>query len=667
MTNAIFMAPTGEWSRRVRSLIAERVTILDLDPEFATTALGTTHVDLVFMEAEFVTDLLIASLHQTRAAYPNCAVVCIAPDEVAERAGDEGTLVPDFWVVVPAVDGQLRAQIAPILACVEGNQSSPTALSRPATGLSRQPGILDTASGRQPQPENVISRAVGRMTGSFDVDKLFAACCDAVQQLTGCVSYCLLWHNAERRRFEVARCEGLSPEIEETCHFATTSALPSLIQQHRGLVTRDMLSQAPEDTPALRELEMCGGVLAMPVSNRGTLRGIIILGPKAIGEPYLVREVETLMMLSASMAAAVRQGELHRELELSNNYIDQILQSMASGIVTLGVDGKIRVCNPCAARALQLDVDGTIGQDIRVLPSPLGDYLYACLRYGEERSRDEVNVSRGAKSLRVSTRRLMDQAGDLIGSMMLVEDISAEKALAEEKRRAERNAVISQIVARFAHELKNPLATIRTFTELLPTRYEDPEFHQFCTEHVARDVHRLDDLVAKLVSLAEPPHPTRELVAVPELLQLAVDRVGLLDEDAPESIQVIPNGTLPQVRVDTNTMAAALAHLLRYGLGPERNAVSVKAELQAGPDGEQPVAISIRATADDQNGIDPRLILEPSYVIDHPNVDLGPSASQRLIESQGGALDAYREDGEMVFRISLIPDAADGTGLTPEE
>jgi len=137
----------------------------------------------------------------------------------------------------------------------------------------------------------------------------------------------------------------------------------------------------------------------------------------------------------------------------------------------------------------------------------------------------------------------------------------------------------------------------------------------------------------------------------------------LLDEHAAQRIQTLANGALPPVNVDSNAMAAAIAHLLRYSVGPNRQNVTVKAELQDGPEGEQPVAIYIRTPVEDIEGMDPRSVLEPSYVIDHPDIDLGPSASQRLVESQGGALDAYRDKNEMVFRISLIP-VAQGRDLT---
>ena len=93
------------------------------------------------------------------------------------------------------------------------------------------------------------------------------------------------------------------------------------------------------------------------------------------------------------------------------------------------------------------------------------------------------------------------------------------------------------------------------------------------------------------------------------------------------------------------------------------------------PSSEQSVLLYIRASDENADIEEPQRLLDPSYVLEHPDIDLGPSASQRLIESQGGVLQAYHEGGEFVFRISLsqAPARADagpnggdaGTWLNP--
>ncbi|MCD6351361.1 MAG: hypothetical protein J7M26_04485, partial [Armatimonadetes bacterium] len=210
----------------------------------------------------------------------------------------------------------------------------------------------------------------------------------------------------------------------------------------------------------------------------------------------------------------------------------------------------------------------------------------------------------------------------------------------------------NQIVARVAHELKNPLATVYTFAELMPAELGDPEF-QHWADLVRRDVHRLDELVTKLMSLAETPGSDQQVVQVPELIARAVKRIEQVDEEAAARIESTLSRDLPMVRVDPEIVAAALAHLLRFGLSSEKDKVQVEARLDSTAEGRQPVSIVVRARRNPALDDDPQRLLDPSYVLDHPELDLGPSASQRLVESQGGALEVDCEDGSLLFRVRL--------------
>ena len=663
MITAVLLSGQGEWVGRLRGVLRKHAAVLELSPEMVPgVALGGLPMDLVVVEAEYLTDTVIAALVQVKAAHPDSVTVCVSAEDAAERAEAEGTLTPDFWIIVPATDLQLRTQIEMVVTYVDsarqrtaGPHSTQPTAAHPAVYPAGPVALASSSAAQVSRPESALYRMIGRMTGSVDTDYLLSTYCDAVHEMTQCVSYCLLWHSPEDSEFRIARSQGLSPMVQEVCRLSPSDPLPVWLQRGRGIVSRDALMEMAEGGTVLRELDMCGGVLAVPLFCEGILRGIMAIGPKAIGTPYLVSEAEALFVLSANMATAVRQAELHQELQSRNRYIDQVLSSMESGLVTIGADKKIRVCNPYAARVLRLTKENLVGSELRSLPAPLGDYLYACLAYDEERSREVLSVWGGQITLRVSTRRLTDHAGAVIGSMMLLEDITTERELAEERRNVERNEIIHQVVARFAHELKNPLATIHTFAELLPTRVDDPEFQQYWSDYVRRDVHRLDDLVAKLVSLSEQPASNRQIVELPELVRLAIARLALLDEAAPSCIVSTLGTGLPSVHVDTNVMAAALSHLLRHGLGQRRKPVVVNAEVSGSTSGAQPISLYIRASDENADLDEPQRLLDPSYVLEHPDIDLGPSASQRLIESQGGTLQAYHEGGEIVFRISLSP------------
>jgi DNA-binding NtrC family response regulator len=85
-----------------------------------------------------------------------------------------------------------------------------------------------------------------------------------------------------------------------------------------------------------------------------------------------------------------------------------------------------------------------------------------------------------------------------------------------------RDSPLQPLAAAIAHEVRNPLSTIRTFAELLPERYDDPEFRSRFSELVGQDALRIESVVARLVELAalgrEPPSPVDISALLDELL-----------------------------------------------------------------------------------------------------------------------------------------------------
>ena len=84
-------------------------------------------------------------------------------------------------------------------------------------------------------------------------------------------------------------------------------------------------------------------------------------------------------------------------------------------------------------------------------------------------------------------------------------------------------ASLARIVASLSHEVRNPLATIRTFASLLPERFNDPEFRSRFTEVVTQDIGRIDALVEQLGRLADLQAPKRETLDVSALLEQLLD------------------------------------------------------------------------------------------------------------------------------------------------
>jgi signal transduction histidine kinase len=87
-------------------------------------------------------------------------------------------------------------------------------------------------------------------------------------------------------------------------------------------------------------------------------------------------------------------------------------------------------------------------------------------------------------------------------------------SLEEQRRRAERVAESGALTAGIAHEIKNPLVAIRTFAELLPERYDDPEFRGQFGDVMIREIARIDKLIDRLRGLGPKPDKRQHLIDV---------------------------------------------------------------------------------------------------------------------------------------------------------
>jgi PAS domain S-box-containing protein len=287
-------------------------------------------------------------------------------------------------------------------------------------------------------------------------------------------------------------------------------ALPVSLDNSRRPLLRDELgrsfdgSQAKE---AIRELTSLGGDFALPMFSEQHLLGFVLLGPKLSGDAYFNEDVELLSTLANQAAIAIKNAQLYREVLVVNEYIENILRTMDSGVITIDHRGRVALCNSTAARLTGLSRERLTSLTVDTLPAPLGSQLHQTLSDGSSRSQVETALpGQGDRRtpLVCSTSALRDERGTVIGALVVFSDLSKVKALENEKRTAERLASFGSLVSGIAHEIKNPLVAIKTFAELLPERFSDTDFRDDFSKVVKTEIDRIDGLVGRLRGLAAP-------------------------------------------------------------------------------------------------------------------------------------------------------------------
>jgi signal transduction histidine kinase len=641
MTTILLVASDQSWRQKLRRALPDASVLMAADTEAAIDQLCRLGIDVVLWANG---DGTIAEdfTRSVREITHSCPVVVVSDS-------DEQKLAADF--IVPTV--HTPAQLSTVLSrALERHRlleevSSLRLQARARPNVEPESSLADATR----LSSKLLNEFTRILAAGFDLSRTLVIFLDGVAELLRPARLGLLLRTGESKTYRVRAHRGLAPEIADAvrlpadgglCHWLTVEGRPA----RAGDIT---------DLQVARELALLQGVVAVPLLARGELVAVLIVGAPIVRNAYATHEIETLFDLATHLASAIQGISLHQRLQRASEFNEQILEHMSSGVVTIGADEKVGTFNRRAAEILQLEPGAIIGSDLRALPSPLGDMLYETLSTGRPKPRGELRLALRGLWLEVSTYPVR---GETPGAVLVLEDLTAEKELAERKREAEQVELLTRVVARIADEIKNPLVSINTFMELIGERFDDPEFRRNFTGVVGRDVRRLVQVFEKLTGLVSGGEMNFTTLDIQAVIDDAVAAISAGDDGRPPvDVQVSREPAELLVKVDVTALRRAISYLIWY-LGhhsPERAAVAVSVGRKSDGEGADDVRVVIasRTAAVPSRELDG--LFDPVRMVKESVIDIGPAVSQRLVEALGGRLELRqgRHDVAFVLRLPL--------------
>ena len=660
------------YARLVRALGGERPVFTAASERDALSLLRTTAVDLIIQDLGVGRDPegLARAIREIRPG-----AVLIAAGEVPPP-GDEWW---SFFLPLPMVSTELNR----VLRQAEDRAHLLQELGALRRWAATSPGAGASRAAPPPGPLNQILKEFAKaLSTNFDLDQTLDRFLDTVVEMIHPSRVALLLRDEPHGLYRIRAQRGLAPRLVESVALSAEAGIPAWLALHGRVLSGSETEHPLSPHPGLRrELELLQAEVGLPLMAHGQLTGILTLGPRITGAPYEDPELEMLYHLGAHFAAAIQAISLHHELHVQKVYIEKILAHMANGVITIDERERVVIYNHRAEEILGRPAREVLGQDLRTLPSPLGDLLYETLTQGTALRKEEIFLAALKRPVEVSTYRIPDATRAMSGAVMVLEDLTPRKELTEERRTSEHLELLTKIVARVADEIKNPLVSIQTFVELLTDRADDPEFRQRFTSVVGTDVRRLVHIVEKLTSLVTEREYALEVINAQAVLEESLQdldrRVRIDWEQGGETSQLLhlhdeltarsvvvalhsQAGTFP-VRCDRQQLQKALTYLLRYLLRKIDDGGKLVCSATAGADQGKPVfTLGVSARTDKVSEEEVRHIFDPFAMIQDAPVDVGPSVSQRIIEEQGGSL-GVRWDREGVVFHARFPLVRGGT------
>ncbi len=514
------------------------------------------------------------------------------------------------------------------------------------------PNRLTAPSGLR---ERVLCDLSRVFANNFDQEKLLGLFINAVTELIPVGKVSILLLDEKSGCYQIAAQRGLDPAFCSGLRFGSSRGLIAWLAAAGRLLRVDEVADAVGlSAEVLQELQLLQAVVSVPLLVHGQLIGVLNLGPKVTGAPFYEEELEILYVLSSNTAMALRDIQLHHQLRYQKMFTENILQRMNSGVVAINGDDSIITFNARAAEILGLRRDEVIGQDLRCLPSPLGDMLYAARITGQPVDREEIELARGRIPLEVSTYQLANEE-QVLGSVMIFDDISERRRFEQERRQAAQLDVLHRFVGQLAHEVKNPMVAIQTFSELLPEKYNDSSFREFFTHTVRQEIKRLNELVEQLIAYSSPLSYQYTVVEIHELLDMGLSLLQEWGRGTETFVETKYHEERLYVRADKTLLARAFSYLADSFAAVETGGrLYITTVYDDALFGQGGVTVGLSDSKTKIKSEDLNKLFDPLFARQESYISLKLPVSRKIIEDHAGRVEAsINKEKQLVFQVHL--------------
>ena len=283
-------------------------------------------------------------------------------------------------------------------------------------------------------------------------------------------------------------------------------------------------------------LPVGGGLLIAALGNVLYFADVIVLKGTSLGLPvilqlgvFAVTALGVAYLGARLQEAGVNREALAQQLVVVKLQAEDVLKNIRSGIITIDVQGRILFANSMAGKLIGFDDESVRGQNIKEIVTTSAPALTAALEkavHGHERvTRGEAAITVNGRTFPIGFTTTTMSADGTPGNMsgtVIFQDISDNKRLEELRLRAERLEAVAELSASLAHEIKNPLASIRSAVEQLGSRARATEDEKVLSTLIVRESDRLSRLLSEFLDFARVRVTRGERVNMGEVAQAAV-------------------------------------------------------------------------------------------------------------------------------------------------
>ena len=439
-------------------------------------------------------------------------------------------------------------------------------------------------------------------------------------------------------------------------------------------------------------------VIAAALKSQDKVSGLVYLDTLAGGRPFTQADLELVTAMAVGAAAALENVRLYEKLMNATEYSAAVLRSLSSGLLVTDAELAIGKVNKAALELLGAEEMELAGRKLTGLPGL--EELAAAVRgaLAENRAVERVEITLRVRERPVpaelSVSFLTDHTGKVVGAVANFRDLSQIRRLAEQVKRHEQLAALGEMAAGVAHEIRNPLSSIRGFAQLLAERLGPAAAAQpgekgvrnllperpvgcsaqkvpdtffspgpppgECLQIIVEEVDRMNGIVQDLLDFARQRQLSMARLSVAEVLRsvlemLAAEAGALGVELVAEIDPALPQAYGNEAKLRQVFLNIARNALEAMAVGGGRLRVSAALAGSPAEPGRQELAVSFR---DSGPGIAPEVlprIFDPFFTTKDVGTGLGLAISAKIADAHGGRIEVQSQPGQGATFTVFLP------------
>jgi two-component system sensor histidine kinase AtoS len=350
--------------------------------------------------------------------------------------------------------------------------------------------------------------------------------------------------------------------------------------------------------------------------------------------------------------AAINQM-IHQLVE-NRTHKEHIFASVRDGIIALDVHGNVTEWNAAMEKMTGIQASEVLGKPYKNVyrhdPTYQSLLLETLVTGVERKAVDTYFPHRDGRKVPVNSSSSLLKSGDsVIGAMVVVRDLTEKTVLEEQMRRADRLKAVGELAAGMAHEIRNPLTSIKAFAQIIEESLSHDGENRSYAEIIVQEVDRINRIVERLLLFAKPSPLQHTLTSLGEVVKQTLFLVK--NEYSRKRVTVVLNDkTDASVVMDPELMRQVILNLLLNAIAATPDEGRIEITIEANE--EEAMVHFFNQGAPIPEELRER-IFNPFFSTKEKGIGLGLSVSQSIVRYYGGRLTFENVDDGVVFSVMV--------------